>query len=247
MLAEATMTAAPSSDSSPTGGSGRRRLGERGRRRLENLVFAVLVYVPILLMAPGRVESDTKSYLYLDPGRLLSRATALWTPSVGLGGMSHQTIGYLFPMGPFYWIFEEVLAVPDWVAQRIWLGTIVFVAGLGVRYLLRTLGVRGVGVPIAMVAYAFSPYVLGNSPQYSTLLGPWAALPWWIAFMALALRRGGWKYPAYFAIGVQLTAALNGSALTYALIGPALWLLYALAAVKARCEEPGRWCGAPGC
>ena len=33
-----------------------------------------------------------------------------------------------------------VLGVPDWVAQRLWLGSILFLAGVGVRYLLYTLG-----------------------------------------------------------------------------------------------------------
>lgn len=228
MTTGSVIAVASASESPPPDSSAPGRFTDRTRRLIETAIFAVLVYVPILLMAPGRVESDTKSYLYLDPARLLARASTIWTPSVGLGGLSHQTSGYLFPMGPFYWILEEVLGVPAWVAQRLWLATIIFVAGLGVRYLLRTLGVRGYGIPVAMLVYAFSPYVLGNSPQYSPLLLPWAALPWWIAFMALGLRRGGWKYPALFAIGVQLTAALNGSAFIYAIIGPALWLLYSL-------------------
>src|SRR4051795_1751229 len=221
MTSGSVMTA-PSSAASPPGGTGARPGGsDRGRRYVENAIFALLVYVPMLLMAPGRVESDTKSYLYLDPGRLLDVATALWSPKVGMGGMTHQTIGYLFPMGPYYWVLDRI-GMPDWIAQRLWLGTIVFLAGLGVRYLLRTLGVRGIGVPIAMLVYAFTPYVLGNSAQYTTLLGPWAAMPWWIAFMVLALRKGGWKYPALFALGVQLTAALNGTALFYGLVAPAM-------------------------
>ena len=46
-----------------------------------------------------------------------------------------------------------VLGMPAWVAQRLWLGTLLFAAGMGMRYLLRTLGVRGPGVPVAMLAY----------------------------------------------------------------------------------------------
>src|SRR5665811_959158 len=34
--------------------------------------FGLLAYVPLLFMDPGKVESDTKSYLYLDPSRLLA-------------------------------------------------------------------------------------------------------------------------------------------------------------------------------
>ncbi len=179
-------------------------------------------------MQPGKVDADTKTYLYLDPARFLARAASIWDPKIGLGTLSHQTVGYLFPMGPFFWILEDVLGLPAWVAQRLWLGTLIFLAGLGVRYLLRAMDVRGAGVPIAMLAYAFSPYVLGYSAIYSVILSPWTALPWWIAFVVLAMRKGGWKYPALFAITVQLAGALNGSALLFSLIGPALYIPYAV-------------------
>ena len=32
---------------------------------------------------------------------------------------------------------------PDWVAQRLWLGSILFLAGLGVRFMLKALGQEG--------------------------------------------------------------------------------------------------------
>ena len=57
------------------------------------LALAVAIYLPLLLTAPGRVGADTKTYLYLDPSRLLSRAWQMWDPDVGLGTVSHQTIG----------------------------------------------------------------------------------------------------------------------------------------------------------
>ena len=203
-------------------------LSPRARSGIGLALFGLLVYLPILTMQPGKVDADTKSYLYLDPARFLARAASIWDPKIGLGTLSHQTVGYLFPMGPFYWIAEDVLGLPAWVAQRLWLGTLILLAGLGVRYLLRALGVSGAGVPIAMLAYTFSPYVLGYSGIYSVMLSPWAALPWWIAFVALAMRRGGWKYPALFALTVQLAGALNGSALLFSLIGPALFIPYAV-------------------
>jgi Domain of unknown function (DUF3367). len=192
------------------------------------LGFGLLVYLPLMLMHPGRVAADTKSYLYLDPGRLLGRVGSLWDPNIGLGTVSHQSIGYLFPLGPFYWVTEQLLGVPAWVAQRIWLGTLLVGAGLGVRYLLRTLGVRGPGVPVAVLAFALSPYALEFSARLSVLLGPWAALPWLLAFMIRALRVGGWKYPALFALTVQLVGGVNATALLYALIGPAVWFPYAV-------------------
>ena len=111
-------------------------------RALENALLAGFAYVPLLATKPGILADDTKQYLYLDPGRLLSSAMSVWDPSIAAGTVTHQNIGYLFPQGPFYWLFAQ-LGVPMWVAQRLWMGTLVFAAGAGVRYLAKTLGLNG--------------------------------------------------------------------------------------------------------
>ena len=108
------------------------------RSRWPLVLLAAICYVPLLFTAPGQVGADTKTYLYLDPGRLLSRAPSMWDPNIGFGTVTHQNIGYLFPMGPYYWL-ADVTGVPMWVAQRFWLGSILFLAGAGVWFLLRTL------------------------------------------------------------------------------------------------------------
>src|SRR5205085_1521539 len=82
-------------------------------------VLALVAYVPLLLTAPGKVGADTKQYLYLDPARLLTQAPSMWDPNVGMGTVTHQNIGYLLPMGPWYRFFDLV-GVPDWIAQRLW-------------------------------------------------------------------------------------------------------------------------------
>jgi hypothetical protein len=188
--------------------------------------LAVLAYVPPLLTEPGKVAADTKQYLYLDPSRLLGRAASMWDPNIGMGTVTHQNIGYLFPMGPYYWLFQA-LRVPDWVAQRLWLGSLVLFAGLGVLYLMRTLGVKGPGVAIAALAYMFSPYSLDYAARISVLLMPWAALGWMIALTIKALRDGKWRYPALFALVVQLVGGVNATALIFAGLGPVLWIVYA--------------------
>ena len=91
-------------------------------------VLAVFAYVPLLAVRPGVVTPDTKTYLYLDPLRFLSQVAFMWDPTVGLGTVTHEYIGYLLPMGPFFAVFH-LLGVPVWVAQRLWLGSILFVAG----------------------------------------------------------------------------------------------------------------------
>src|SRR4051812_13677229 len=74
----------------------RRALGLHG-------ALAAVAYLPLLWSSPGLVSADTKSYLTLDPSRLLAKAPYLWDPTVGMGTVTHQTIGYLWPLGPYYW------------------------------------------------------------------------------------------------------------------------------------------------
>jgi arabinofuranan 3-O-arabinosyltransferase len=203
----------------------------RSRPLLGYALLALLAYAPPLVTARGKVAADTKQYLYLDPGRLLSRAVSMWDPNVGMGTVTHQTIGYVFPMGPYYWIADK-LGVPDWVAQRFWLGSMLFFAAAGMLYLLRTFGLRGPGVVVAALAYMLSPYVLDYAARISVLLLPWAALPWMIGVIRKALRapiRGlaSWRYPAIFALIVQIAGGVNATALLFAGLGPVLWIVYA--------------------
>jgi arabinofuranan 3-O-arabinosyltransferase len=196
-------------------------------------LLAVLAYVPQVLTEPGVVAADTKTYLYLDPGKLLARAVSMWDPNVGMGTLTHQTIGYLFPMGPWFWFFDTIGA-PDWLAQRLWLGTILFAAGAGVLFLARTIGWRGAGPVVAALAYMLSPYVLDYSARISVILLPWAALPWLVAFADRALKRGGWRDPALFALVVLGVGGVNATALVFAGLGPVLWLVFAAKEAGAR-------------
>src|SRR6185503_11481125 len=161
--------------------------------------LVLVAYVPFLLSSPGRLSSDTKQYLYLDPGRLLGRAPYLWDPHVAAGTVPHQQIGYLFPMGPYYW-FMDVIGVPDWIAQRLWLGTITLFAFLGARWLFTMLGTRRSGALAGALVYGLSPYQLAFTARMSVLLLPWAGLPWLVGLTMRAVRRGGWRDPALFAL-----------------------------------------------
>ncbi len=187
-------------------------------------LLALASYLPILLTAPGRVSADTKTYLTLDPARLLSGAVSMWDPSVGAGTVPHQNIGYLFPLGPYYWMMER-LAVPDWLTQRVLWGTIVFAAAWGTYRLVRWLGWRPVAAIVAAFAYGFSPYLLSYLARLSVILGPWAALPWMILLAAKAARTRSWRPAAQFAVVVALVGSVNATALVLAGIGPILWLV----------------------
>ncbi|MEM9465358.1 MAG: alpha-(1-_3)-arabinofuranosyltransferase family protein [Actinomycetota bacterium] len=199
--------------------------GAVARRRLE-LALAFVAFVPILASRPGTVGADTKTYLYLDPGGLLADAPSLWDSDVALGTVTHQNIGYLWPMGPFYWLLDTV-GLPDWVAQRLWLGALLFAAGMGVRFLLRTLGWQGPGLAVASFAYMLSPYLLDYSARISAVLLPWAGLPWMIALTILAARRGGWRDPARFALVTVTVGSVNATSLLLVGLAPVLWLVHA--------------------
>src|SRR5262249_36182094 len=135
-----------------------------------------------------------------------------------------------------YWLFDR-LGVPDWVAQRIWLGSLLLFAALGMLWLLRGFEQRGAGVVVAALAYMLTPYVLDYAARISVLLLPWAALPWMIGVLRNALREGGnarpssrldaWRSPAIFALLVQVIGGVNATALLFVGFGAALYIVYA--------------------
>ena len=196
-------------------------------RHWPTLALWLAVHVPLLLTHRGKVGADTKTYLYLDPSKLLADAPWLWETGVGLGTVTHQNIGYLWPMGPYYWLMETI-GVPDWIAQRLWLGGILFAAGMGVRFCLRTLNWQIPGATIAMFAYSFSPFILDYAARLSVILLPYAGLGWLIGFTARSLRNRGWKDPAAFALVAVTVGGINATSLILVLIGPALWIPYAI-------------------
>ena len=214
----------------PAGG----RAGGRGGRWWwigGAVVLAAMAYAPLLAVRPGVVTPDTKTYLYLDPTRFLSQAAFMWNPTVGLGTVNHQYIGYLLPMGPFFAVFH-LLGVPVWVAQRLWLGSILFAAGLGVLYLSRILGLRGPGPAAAALAYMLSPYFLQYSGRISVILLPWAGLPIMLGLTIVALRRSGCREPALFAVVVATVSGINASSILYVGMAPILWLFYAVVVLR---------------
>lgn len=196
----------------------------RLRSKAELAALAALAYGPFLLSDPGRVSADTKQDLYLDPARLLARTTDLWDPHLGAGTVPHQGLGYLVPMGPWFWAFER-LGAPDWVAQRLWLGTLSLVALLGARWLFRLLGTGGTGALAGALVYGLTPYQLAFTARMSVILLPWAMLPWLVGLTMRATRTGGWRQPALVALAVLAVGGVSASSLLFVAIGPVLWVV----------------------
>lgn len=198
-----------------------------GRDRGGLALLVVLAYVPLLISAPSRIPADTKLYLYLSPGRLLSQAPLTWDTSQFGGWVPHQIIAYLWPQGPWYWLHEQ-LGTPDWVAHRLWVGSVLLVAALGVRRLARQLDLGRTPATVAGVAYMLSPYVLPYLSRTSAMLLPWAALGWIVSLtIAAATSSHRWRHPAMLALVLASCSAVNATAVLMIAPAPVLWLVHA--------------------
>jgi len=223
--------------------------GAGGRRRPSwpNVVLAAIAYLPLLFTLPGKVGVDTKSYLYIDPGRLMADAGSMWDPRMDLGVVTHQNIGYLLPQGMFFWLFSLV-GTPAWVAQRLWTGSVLFLAGAGVVFLMRSFRWPDRYVFIAALSYMLSPYVLEYEARMSAILLPYTGLGWLVGFTVRGLREAGavergehpeprgtlwrhltpWRWPAAFAATTAIVGSSNASSLIFVELGPILWLPFAV-------------------
>lgn len=203
-------------------------MNRRGRRvsLLAHGALAVAVYPALLVTQIGRVAADSKPLLFIDAGRFMSRVPYLWDPTIGLGTVTHQNLGYLLPMGPWFWLTEQ-LGVPVWLSQRLWLGTLLLVAGAGVLFLARTMRWNAQpGPTIAALGYALSPFVAQYATHLSVLLLPYAALPWLVGITLRAVREGGWRWPARFAIVIAVVGTVNATTVACILVGPAVtWVI----------------------
>jgi arabinofuranan 3-O-arabinosyltransferase len=199
-----------------------RRLLDRIRLTVICGVLTALVF----LQQPGLVVPDTKSDLAFAPGRFLSRALHLWEPLGQFGQLQNQAYGYLFPMGPFFWL-GEAAGLPAWAVQRLWVSVVVCAAFLGATLLARALGVRTfAAIVVAGLAYALSPRVLAligsiSIEAWPTALAPWVLLPL-VRASASGQRR---QAAALSALVVLLMGGVNAAATLAALLPAGVWLL----------------------
>lgn len=195
-------------------------------QRAEVLSLVLLAVIPALWSSPGRMPSDTKLYLYLDPGRLISDARWSWDSRQFAGWVPHQTISYLWPSGPWFKAFD-LLGVPDWIAHRLWLAALLAFAGLGARFAARHLGITGHAAWVVGAVYQLSPFVLPYVSRTSLMLAPYAALGWLVGLTIRSASRGGWRDAAMFALVVATVAAPNATATAMIAPAPVLWLILA--------------------
>ena len=200
------------------------------RDRRIPLALAAGAYLLALAQRTGVATADTKIDLHVEPLRFLGDVASVWSSSGGLGQVqAGQYAGYLFPMAPFY-AGGNLLGLPPWLIERLWLGTLLALGAWGVVRLLDALfeRERGIAHAVAGAAFVLNPYVvvLGNRTSV-TLLGL-AALPW----LLLCVHRGlhdprGWWWPVAFALVLASSGGgVNAAVTAWVLVGPLLLLVY---------------------
>jgi arabinofuranan 3-O-arabinosyltransferase len=194
------------------------------------LLLGLVAYALAFVQRPGLATADTKINLHVDPGRFLGDVASMWTSTGQLGGVqTGQQAGYLFPMGPFF-ALGHLIGLPDWVVQRLWLGSLLALAAWGAVRLLDALIAepRGVAHLVTGLVILLNPFVVTYANRTTVTLLAYAALPWLLLAVHRGLREpGGWRWPA--AAALLLTAAgggVNGAVVAWMLLGPALLLIY---------------------
>lgn len=188
------------------------------RFRIRLAVSCIVLLALAMAQSPGLLAADTKFDLAVDPGGFLERALHLWDAVGALGQLQNQAYGYLWPMGPFFWL-GSFLDVPAWVVQRLWLALVMCVALVGSARLARAFGVRSdLACIVAGFAYALSPRMLTTLGPISIEAWPSALAPWVLLPLVIGSTRGSARRAAaWSAVAVAMVGGVNAAA-TFAVI-----------------------------
>ena len=204
----------------------------RARQRTQRLVAVLLVAVLPWLIAPGRLQPDTKTDLVLSPARYLERALWAWNDHTGIGELQNQAYGYLWPMGAVF-LTGDAAGLPGWAVQRVWWTLLLLIAFLGAERLGRTIaGLPTIPALVTGAVFALSPRVLTVLAEISVEVWPYALAPWLvlaanrmvIAGTETADRRAGAVVTGLLTLclgGVNATVSL------VALVPAAAWIVLA--------------------
>ncbi len=182
--------------------------------------FLILTFI----QAPGLIVDDTKLPVIMAPLAWMRSALHLWNPSVSSGSVQAGTFGYLFPMAPFFEL-THVLHIPVWIAERIWLATLLTVGAWGVIRLSEALGIgtRRARV-LGAIAYCVAPIVV-DWAAISALLLAVVFLPWVLQPLVVGAREGSpRRAAAKSGIAVALMGGVNATIVVSALPLAVIWL-----------------------
>ncbi|MGW9553901.1 alpha-(1-_3)-arabinofuranosyltransferase [Nocardiopsis sp. NPDC055551] len=221
--AESTARREPEDSTTPSAPGG---LDQRLLARLKVLAVCVLLGALAASIDPGRIVSDTKIDLTINPLGFMERALHLWDASY-FGQLQNQAFGYFFPNGPFHLLFE-VLGMPEWLIQRSWMAVLLIAAFLGTYKVAEALGLGTVNTRIiAGIAYALAPRVLTLLSYNSAELQPMLLMPWILLPLILGAER---RYPParmalLSGLAFLMCGGTNAASELAVLVVPGLYLL----------------------
>ena len=209
-----------------TGGSGAEGIDDRLRHRMRLAVSCLVLITAAFSIAPGKIISDTKLDMPINPAGFIARALHLWDANEQFGQLQNQAYGYLFPMGPFY-LIGKALGLAPWVTQRLWISLLLCAAFLGVIQLAGALGIGTQnGRMLAGFAYTVAPRAQELIAINSSEFLPTAVLPWILLPLVKGAREGSPRRAAALsALAVVFCGGINAAAELAVLVVPLVYLL----------------------
>lgn len=207
------------------------REGQRVTRKLADWQWFLVVFaVALVIFAAtdaGRMIFDTKLGVDIDAREFLVRLWSLWNPLEWFGSLQNQYIGYAIPMAPFF-LAGQLLHVPVWLIERLWMALLVAVGFTGMLKLARALQV-GTDTAQVIAASLFTLWpaftiVIGSTSATALpgLMVPWATLP---LISAVRGRCAEGKAVARSGLAIVAMSGVNAVTTLAVLVLPALFLL----------------------
>jgi arabinofuranan 3-O-arabinosyltransferase len=198
---------------------------------LRDLWWFLIVFVVALAIFgatdAGRVIFDTKLEVDLNAGRFLGRLWSLWDPLEWFGSLQNQYIGYAIPMAPFFAV-AQLLHIPVWFTERLWLATLIAVGFTGMVKLARALRIGNEPSRLLagtlFVLWPTFTIVIGSTSAAALpgLVVPWAVLP---LIPAAAGRASTGRAAARSGLAVAAMGGVNAVSTLAVLLLPALYIV----------------------
>jgi arabinofuranan 3-O-arabinosyltransferase len=191
------------------------------------LIAFVIALVIFGATDTGRIVFDTKLGVDINAAEFLHRLWTLWNPLEWLGSLQDQYIGYAIPMAPFF-LIGQLLHVPIWLTERLWLALLIAVGFTGMIKLARALGVgSNTSRLLAGAVFALWPTftIAISSTSAAALPGmvvPWALLP---LIAAVQGRCNPGRAAARSGLAIAAMAGINAISTIAVLLLPALYIL----------------------
>ena len=179
----------------------------------------------VLLEARGLIVRDTELGVDVAPLQWIASAVHLWDPSAYSGSVQIEKFGYLFPMAPFFGI-GELLHVPVWITERIWLSSLLAIGAWGVIRVAEALGPsRRWARVLGGIVYVTIPIVVDWSILSVNILSV-VFLPWVLLPLMKGSREGSpRRMAARSGVAVALMGGVNATVILASLPLAALWLV----------------------